>query len=278
MTGRRPRRPAPFGTLLRASVRRDFAGARSYRLPFVLELTTALFALSVFFFLSKLVDRGRVEPVLEQPRGYFAFAAIGLVLIRLAQSGFSSMSTKLRAEQNTGTLEALLTSPAPAWQVILAGAGYAIVYAAVASVALVGLAAIVFGLRVSGDPAALAVAAAGFGATITFVIGIGLVLAAFTLVFKQSSAVVSLGVAALTLLGGVYFPVTVLPSPLEALGRVIPFTWGLRVLRGALLAGDKEIGLLVALVVADVFALLVGIWTLEAAVRRVRRTGTLSQY
>jgi AraC family transcriptional activator of pobA len=47
-------------------------------------------------------------------------------------------------------------------------------------------------------------------------------------------------VAARALLGGVYFPIELLPGPIQAVAELLPFTWGLEVMRGALLGAEVE--------------------------------------
>ena len=271
-------RPVALGTLVRACLRRDFAIARSYRVPFVLDLVSVVFSLAAYFYLGRLVDTGGIRAALRQPQGYFAFVALGLMLLRLAQTGLTSIATRLRSEQTTGTLEALLCSPARAWQVMLAGSTFDVVQAGIAALSVIALAIALFGLRVTTRPVALAQAAAGFAATLLFVLAIGLALAAFTLLFKQATAALGFAVTALSLVGGVFFPVAVLPGPIQAVAEVIPFTWGVRLVRDALLAGRTDWPLFLALCGVDVLLLAVGAWLLERSVRRVRRTGTLGQY
>ena len=55
-------------------------------------------------------------------------------------------------------------------------------------------------------------------------------------------------VTGLALLGGVYFPLDVLPEPLRSLGNILPFTWGLDTIRSALLNGTVDAPRLAGLV------------------------------
>jgi ABC-2 type transport system permease protein len=83
---------------------------------------------------------------------------------------------------------------------------------------------------------------------------------------------------AFVLLGGAYYPLSVLPPGLRELGRVIPFTWALDLVRGCLVSGQAPLARLVELVAIDAVLLPLAIWTLGKAIDHTRRTGTLGQY
>lgn len=264
-------------SLARAALRRDFALARSYRLPYVMDLANTLFNLTLLFGIAGLVARPHGAGA-SMPGGYLGFAVLGIILLRLAQSGLYAQGARLRSEQTTGTLEALLGGPSPAWKLVLAGSSYDMAQAGVSSVLTLALAMAVFGVRLSAGGIEAAIAIAAFLAATGFVVALGLALSAFTLVFKQAGAAIALGVAALSVLSGVYFPLSVLPAPVRIVGHAIPFTWGLEVLRAALLSGQARWGLLGALVGVDVVGLAVAVRLVDAAVRRCRRTGALGLY
>ncbi|MDD5195863.1 MAG: ABC transporter permease, partial [Candidatus Omnitrophica bacterium] len=66
---------------------------------------------------------------------------------------------------------------------------------------------------------------------------IGIMSAGFILIFKRSEPI-GWFISSLTgLLGGVYFPVEVLPPKLQAISYALPITYSLRSLRHALLSG-----------------------------------------
>lgn len=260
-----------------ACLRRDFALARSYRLSFVLSLLSSAFSVTLLFGIGRLVGDARADR-LAGPGGYLAFAVLGVALLGLAQAALQSQGARLRNEQTTGTLEALLAGPARPWELTLAGSSYDVVQASISALFTVVLAMVVFGVRFPAGPVAAAVALVAFVASLGFVLALGMGLAAVVLVFKQATTLVNLGVAALTVLCGAYFPLRVLPAALATVGQAIPLTWGLDVLRSALLAGRERLELLGALLGVDLVAFLVAALAVEAAVARSRRIGALGQY
>jgi ABC-2 type transport system permease protein len=106
----------------------------------------------------------------------------------------------------------------------------------------------------------------------------GVAVAAFTVVFKQTTALLTLATTAIALIGGVYFPVQLLPGALEFLANLLPFTWGLDVLRGSLLSGESDVGRLGLLVGFDAAALPCALLLFNVGLRRAKRAGSLAQY
>ncbi len=280
-------RPAPSGgalavtpgrilTTFSAFIRRDWISARSYRLPFVVELTSNVFGLVLFYYLSRLVDRVGVHGQGLQ-QGYFAFAIVGQALLRIVQSGLGSFAGKLRTEQTTGTLEALLAAPAPPSLLILASAAYDMLFAwTSAAVLLAG--AILLGMDLHVSVASAAGLLVAVPAVVVLFVALGVAVAAFIMVFKQGASLLVLITSGLALLGGVYFPVELFPGPLRAVADALPFTWGLDVLRTGLLLGDVKVARLLLLVISAACALPASLWLFRAAVNSARRSGTLAQY
>ena len=115
-------------------------------------------------------------------------------------------------------------------------------------------------------------------ATVGFFAAVGIALAAFTIVFKETTAMTSFLAAGLALFGGVYYPVDVLPAPLDDLAQALPFTWAVDVFRAALLGGAIPVGRLFLLVGCALAFLPVAVFLLNRALVHAKRTGTLAQY
>lgn len=267
----------PTFAVLWAFLRRDWATARSYRLPFVLDLGSSLFTLVLFFYLGKLIDTADFEGLSSLEGGYFPFAVIGFAVLQVVQTSLRSFTTKLRTEQTTGTLEALLSMPTRPSTVVLASSAYDLLRAVISSSLLVVM-AVAFGLRPTGGPVSAGAAVATVLGLLAVFAALGVVVAAFTLVFKQSSALLGIIVSGLALLGGVYFPVEVLPEWIQWISHSLPFTWGLDVLRAALLQGDIDVARLAWLTVAALASVPVSLWIFRAAYDRARLNGSLGQY
>lgn len=267
----------PVRLWLAAFVRRDWKIARSYRLQFLLEVCAVPLTLGMFYFLSRLIDGGRLPSDVDLSQGYFAFAAVGLAVLRMAQTSLNSFSTRLRSEQTTGTFETLLSSPVSPTVVVLGSAAFDLLRATVGGLATL-VVAMLFGLRLELGLGTVMSILVGLPALIATFATVGVVVASFAVVFKQVTALLGMVTAVLALLAGVYFPVEILPGPLRALANVLPFTWGVDVLRAGLLRGEVAEGRLGLLVGFAVVAMPLALWLFRHAVDYARRHGTLTQF
>jgi len=104
---------------------------------------------------------------------------------------------------------------------------------------------------------------------------------ALTNTVVNSAMCLALGNSVVMALVGVTFPLAVLPGWAGALGKAIPLTWALKVMRGILLEGMAWDGLWRDLVVLATFAVVtpaLGFLCFMALERSVRRKGTLGEY
>ena len=260
-----------------ACIRRDLRTATSYRFAYVLELASVAFALILFYYLAQIVDSSAL-PSTDLGQGYFGFVAVGLALARVLQAGLSSFSRQLREDQLTGTFETLVATPVSSWGLILGTGAYELIRGALVAIVMLGLAVAFFGLRLEAGVESAVVAGAVLIACVVLFAALGVLLAAFTVVFKQPSGLLTMAVAGIGLLGGVYFPIELLPGALQALGSALPFTWGLDLLRGTLLSGETDFARLWYLIAFDLAALPAALLVFDVSLRRAKRTGSLAEY
>lgn len=230
-----PSAAVPF----RAFLRRDWAVARSYRLPFLMGLVGSMFILVIIFQTGKLISPGAGGPGSQLGRGYFSFAVLGTVVIQIVHTATQSFATKLREEQTTGTLEAILTSPTPPATLIL-GSGLYDIARSVVEALVVLLIAAGLGLRVELSGTWLALSLLVFLGLLALAMEVGILVATFTVVFKRGASPSGLINAGLALLAGAWYPVSSLPAAVRVVAELIPFTWGLTALRDALLFGRLD--------------------------------------
>ena len=264
-------------SVVAAFLRRDFRINISYRASFAFQSVAIVFELALFFFLSRVVDEAEFSWPGSQ-RGYFAYAAVGLAVLTIVQVSVGSFSFKLREEQTTGTLEALMATPTSPSLIVLSSAVYDLIRATVSGLVLIVAAVAIFGLHLELDPG---VDRDGGGGPRRLPGALRLPGGRGGGVHDRLQAghgAAGDGVTGLALLGGVYFPIEVLPAPLEWVASALPFTWGLDVLRASLLGGEVEPAQLAGLFASAALLLPLALLGFTAAVRRARRTGTLGQY
>jgi ABC-2 type transport system permease protein len=265
-------------TVLAAFVRRDWRIDLSYRATFVLRMLSTVLALALFFYLSRVINNAQFAARQDLDSGYFGYVVVGLSLLRIVQIGLASFSRKLRDEQTTGTFEALMATPTSPGLIILSSAVYDIARATIDGLLLMAAAILIFGLDIHASAGSILVALVALVGCIGLFASLGVAVAALTVIFKRTTLLLGLVLTALALLAGVYYPIEVMPEPIEAVAKAVPFTWGVDVVRASLLGGDVEPAQLAGLFGSVAILLPLALLGFRASVWRARRTGSLAQY
>ena len=273
----RPKRArrAPRPRVVSALVRRDYLLTRSYRLTFALELMFGVVNLLVYFFISKTFTQVGAHDLHGAP-SYFDFAAVGIIVTVVIGATSTELASRVRQEQLTGTLEALLMQPLAAAEVALGLVGLPFLFAMVRAFFYTGVAALWLGLDV-GD-ASWTGAALALGATGAAMASLGILAGAIVLVIKRGDFLTGVILFAMGFVSGAVFPVSVLPAWLQPLGEVVPTRFAFDGLREALFLGSGWHGDVVALALFAVVTLPVAIALFRVALWWSTRTGSLTKY
>jgi ABC-2 type transport system permease protein len=261
-----------------AFFRRDWRIDISYRAGYILQLASVFFALILFFYLGHVIDKTKFATHNGASGGYFGYVVVGLALLEVLHASISSFSRRMREEQTTGTLEALMSTPTRPSLIVLSSAAYELLRALINGVLFVVVAVLFFGLRFNAHPTSALTAILALAGCLGLFASLGVAVGAFTIVFKQAPALLGMIVAAVALLGGVYYPISVLPGGIRWAANALPFTWGLDALRSSLLGGHVNLALLAGLFACAAALLPLALWCFGMALRQARRTGGLSQY
>jgi ABC-2 type transport system permease protein len=259
--------------------RRDFAVARSYRSAFVIDIFHALLGSASFYFLSRFVQSPALEKLLPKGTDYFSFALVGVAFFDYLSVALTTFDGSLQEARQNGTLEYLLVTQT-SLPVILAGSSfYPFVLMSLRTVIYIGWGAILFDFPVHGAnwPGALLVLAA----SVLAFSGLGILSASYLLVFKRGNPVnlAILGVS--SVVGGMMYPVSVLPVWLQWMARLIPVTYSLEGMRAAILGHASIRELLPSIGALLLFAAIllpISFAVFSWAVRRTKITGTLTHF
>jgi ABC-2 type transport system permease protein len=272
---RRPRPAWARGQTVTALIARDWRITRSYRGALVSDLAFGCLNLVAYYYISRTV-KVSVHADLDGAPSYFAFAAVGVALSVVLQAAIIGVSTRLREEQLTGTLEALCAQPISAWELALGLAGFPFLFAVFRAFAYLLIAGALLGLDFSrcawaGLVGAFLVTGLALGA-------VGVCLAALVLVFKRANSVGAIGTFGMSLLGGALFPASVLPHFLRPLAAIVPTRFAFSAARAALFGrpGWPESILDLAGIGIALGAISIVLFTL--ALRHAVSRGTLNQY
>lgn len=266
---------ASYAGAAAAIVRRDFLLMTSYRFRFFTQLLTAFFSLTLFYYISRLVNVGNGISSDE----YYAFAVTGLMTLQVINSTLSTPSLTLRQELVAGTFEKVALSPFGSVAGIVAMMLFPLVYTMIVVVLMLAFAGLVFGLAVQWSTAALSIPIGLLGA-LAFT-PFGVLMIAGVLLAKQAMSGTNWVVAAISLVGGLYFPVTLLPDWIQWASEVQPFTPAVDLMRNVLLGLPLPEPAWLAVTKLVMFAgifLPASLWALHSAVRISIRRGTMIEY
>ncbi len=262
-----------------AFIYRDFIEATSYKTAFFFQFFSIFISVSVFYFLSKLL--GDVANKYLEPYGgdYFSFVLIGVAFTNYLETSLQSFSKSIREAQMMGTLEAVLVTQTEIPTIILSSSLYSFLWTSFHVIVYLFLGVVLFGLNISQ--------ANVFGAfivlllTITTFSSLGILSASFIMVLKKGDPIANLFSGISWFLGGVYYPIAVLPSWLRKFSYLIPLTHSLEGMRGALLKGHS-----CKILAPNIFVLLLfsfimvplSLISFRFAVNHAKREGSLTHY
>lgn len=259
--------------------RRDVAVARSYRVAFLIEIFQALFGAAGFYFLSRFVQSPTLQKSLPPGTTYFSFALVGLAFFDYLSVGLITFDESLQEARRNGTLENLLVTQT-SLTVILAGSGlYPFALMSLRTGIYIAWGAILFGfpLRGANWPGAVLVLAA----SVLAFSGLGILSASYLLVFKRGNPVNWAVLGLSTVVGGMLYPISVLPAWLQYVARLTPVTYSLEGMRAAILGHASLRELLPSIGALLLFAavLLPASFAIFSwALRRTKITGTLTHF
>jgi ABC-2 type transport system permease protein len=258
---------------------RDFLEELSYPLSIFWRGGSILFHLVTFYYLGRLVAPA-ASPVLAPYGGnYFPFVMVGLALASFQGVALSAIARNISYGMYSGTLEAMLVTPTAISTIVFASVLYQFFIALLEILVYIGFSTVFFGLSLAR--ADFLAGAVILVLTLLSHLPLGILSAAFLLAFKRGDPVTMMMGRVSALLGGVYFPLQVLPGWLQTLSWCIPFTHALEGLRQAVLNGKSlgQLGPQVAVLSAFAAVLLpLSLAAFAWAVRQAKRLGTLSQY
>ena len=256
-----------------AFFRRDFRNDVSYRLSFILEIMNIILTLASFYFLSKLFGErvaGRYAP--------FPFLLLGMAVNGYMTTALYCFSQSIRGSQQMGVLKAVLATPVSPLGFVFYSSLYPLFRAAVdGAVYLAGGVALGLSLANMNLLSALVL----FVLSVLAFASIGILSATFALVFKKGDPLLWVVGGLSWLLGGVFYPLEVLPPLLRQAAALLPITHALTGMRMAILEG-ASLSLLAPQVVAlALFAALglpLSLVLFQAGMRWTRTSGSLGHF
>ncbi len=258
-----------------AFLKRDFFIEISYRFNFLLSLVGVIFSAAIFYFLGKIVSPSAVQ---DTANDYFSFALVGMAMAMYLRTGLGSFAESIREEQMLGTLEAMMSTPTSLPTIIFSSSLWRFLFTSITVLAYLAVGAALgvsfAGANVAGALILLVLTVAAYSA-------LGIISASFIIVFKRGDPINFVVSNLSMLLGGVFYPISILPGWLQFFSKLLPMTYSLEGIRGALLKGKGFSALwgdMLALAIISAVLIPVSLALFGLAVNHARRTGTLVKY
>ena len=262
-----------------AFLKKDFLMESSYRLAFLFNFFGIFVSILSYYFIDKLFG-SRIVPHLETfGVNYFSYVLLSPAFFGYVGVGLGSFSERIRIEQQQGTLEAILLTPTRISTILLALAIWNLILATIEL--LVYLVLAIFLFKIDFSHINILSTAVIFILTIASFSSLGIISASFIMIFKQGNPVGWILGMAEGLIGGIYFPITVLPQWLQILAKFFPITYSIRAIQLAVYKGFalsqlwQETGILL---VFSIVLLPLSLASFTFSLRKARQDGSLGQY
>jgi ABC-2 type transport system permease protein len=264
---------------LYAFFKRDVINAASYKFAFISSFLGIFLTSASFYFIAQLFSGSQSQALAPYGGDYFSFVIVGVAfsgLLGILQQGLPGI---IRSAQMTGILESLLVTQTNIPTILVGSSLYSMTFTSVRTIFHLLLAIIVFGMQL-GDINWL-------GGLIVFLLtamcflSIGILSASFIMVYKMGNPFGWLFGSVSGLLGGVFFPIAVLPPWIKWISYILPITYSLEGMRQSLLTSARLSEILPNIAALAVFGILlfpVSLVIFRWAVIKAKRDGSLTHY
>ena len=256
---------------------RDLRIASTYRSPFVLEAVEALFGATMFYYVAVFVDSPELRQALPHGNSYFAYSLVGFVFFDYLNAALDSFDRSLEEARNTGTLEPLLVTQVSLPVILVGSAVYPFAATTLRIAVYLGWSAALFHFPL-GAANWIGVIAVLLATLLAFS-GLGIFSAAHLLLFKRGNPAKWFLLGISSVVGGMLFPVSILPGWLQFIAKLNPITYALDAMRGVLLDGASLLAIgrpLLVLLLFGAILLPASMVAFAWALRRTKTTGTLT--
>jgi ABC-2 type transport system permease protein len=207
------------------------------------------------------------------------YLVIGTLVWRYLTTVFYWITEVISIERWEGTIEYTLMAPIRRWVHMGGQTIFAVFYSMFFTGVILIVTVLIFDLDLSK--------ANLFGGLVMLVagsfsfIGISVMVSVLPLLFPERGAQMThIVIALLLLVSGVYYPIEVLPEPLQVLGVVSPATYVLEGVRASLLEGSATAALwpdIWPVLIMGAVLIPLGLWVFNLAERYAKRTGKLAR-
>jgi ABC-2 type transport system permease protein len=260
-------------------IKRGLINIFSYKTALALGILGSFVGILQFTFMARFLQQGNTFPGIQQYGGnIIAYLIIGSAFTAFLGVSLNSFQGAIRSEQQMGTLEHLLMSNTKLELLLIYSGVWNFLYTLLNVGILLGIIVFIFGvpLGINFIPAAVTLIL-----TILGLSGIGLMSAGMIMVTKVGDPITWIFTTLTGLLSGVLFPISYLPTYLQAISYMLPTTYALHALRMTLIQNATFAQILpqiLVLILTSMITLPLGFYMFRWGFDKARRAGTLAEY
>ena len=210
---------------------------------------------------------------------YVPFIVIGAVLNSYVNTLLYGMGENIRKESYQGTLDYVLAAPCNKAYVLIGKALSESVSSTIFAASQLTISVLLFGMNIT-----LGVMLPVFFIVILLMLGLygmSLILAAFSLMYKQSYDLSQTIGYVFYIFAPVRYPVESLPTWAQIFGKLIPLTYALIIVRSFMLLGTDFSAVyleVLALLIIDIVLLVAGFYLFSWMEEKTKKSGTISHH
>jgi ABC-2 type transport system permease protein len=210
---------------------------------------------------------------------YIPFIVIGAILSSYVNTLLYGMGENIRKEAYQGTLDYVLAAPCNKAYVLVGKAISESLSSTIFAISQLTISVLLFGMNIT----------LGVMLPVSFIIillilglyGMALLMAAFSLMYKQSYDLSESIGYIFYIFAPVRYPVESLPTWAQIIGKLIPLTYALIIVRSLMLLGSDLSAVyleVIALVIIDVVLLVAGLYLFNKIEKKTRKSGVISHH
>jgi len=215
--------------------KKEFLIEKSYTFAYLFSILSVCTTITTYFFIDRLFGRQITSELASFDTSYFAYVLVGNAFFAYVGTAIGGIAGGIGSEQTRGTLEVLLGTPTRLWVLLLAVTAWNTLYASIEVVVYFLVGAV--GFHVSFSRINWSTLACFLTLVIIVFNSMGLIEGAWILVFRRGTVAAWAFNGLSALLGGVFFPVTVLPGWLQQIAEWNPLTHAIRGLQMGIYQG-----------------------------------------
>lgn len=250
----------------------------SYRIQLLMSMAALIVSIVPLYFISQAVQPVMAASIRDQGGNAFGFLVVGLAAFTLITVCVTALPGAVAGGISNGVFEALLATPTSTPVLMLGLNAFDLTLAALRCAILL-VAGWLLGANFAHGQLLPGIAILGL--LVLAHVPLGYIGAALVIAFRTAGPLPKGLMLASGLLGGVYYPTTVIPSWLRSVSEYLPLSHGLRALRQVVLQNASLSAVapdLLAVVGAALLLHAIAAVAVHSALRYARRRGTLAQY